>query len=129
MSKKLEMTFSRDKDDKEACLEYSWVPEGNRHLILLMPGERRKTETDLVGDDVDASHVQVYVMNINDRWSSDNWQFPPGPPRPAKLASALVNVIEDHSPATASGTVDYVNAPSVTDPHQLDKRHRQCPQI
>ncbi|GMQ96816.1 MAG: hypothetical protein BMS9Abin15_0497 [Gammaproteobacteria bacterium] len=48
MAKTVTMTFWRDDYSESACLEYSWVPEGLRRNIQLMPGQQEDTSTDSV---------------------------------------------------------------------------------
>jgi hypothetical protein len=122
----LEITFWRDVYSGPACLEYSWVPEGHRRTILLKPGEQVKSNNDLVASDLHPSHVQVYVLT-NDRHSTEDWQFPPGPPHPTPVVSARIDVVEREM--YAGGTVSYADGSKSTPPQRqkLDRLARKCP--
>src|ERR1039458_6094077 len=76
----MEMTYWRDIYNGHACLEYSWVPEGHRHTILLNAGQQESRRSDPTSEGLRPSHVQVYVLT-NDLHSTEGWQFPPGVPQ------------------------------------------------
>ncbi len=122
MPRTLTMTFRRADYRGAACLEYSWVPEGKRRTLILAPGVRELANADSVSGA--ASHVQVYVLNNNNRASTEMWQFPPGPPRPHELTAALIDV---RAPLEAIGTAFYAGGPSASDVRQLDDYGRKCP--
>jgi len=121
--KTLTMTFRRSDYTQRGCLEYSWVPEGKRRVIVLNPGTPQHVQTDTLPDDVVATHVQVYVLN-NGRAGTVNWQFPPGPPRPGLIVDALVDV---YAPAKARGTVYYAGGATVSDDRPLGESTQKCP--
>src|ERR1700731_2084373 len=72
------MYFSRDDAGGPACLEYSWVPTGQRHAIQLAPGVQTGSQT-LPYSGVE--QVQIYKL-VSNRLGADGdaafWQFPPG---------------------------------------------------
>jgi hypothetical protein len=122
-----EMTYRRDVYNGHACLEYSWVPEGRRHTILLEPGQQEGRRSDPVSGDEGPSHVQVYVLT-NELHSTGGWQFPPGPPHPTPVVTALVVVSEENM--DAKGTVYYADgSKSEPQPQKLDELPRECPEI
>ena len=120
------MKFRRDKFTGPACLEYSWVPEGKRHVILLRPGQQEGSRTDQIPDTLKPSHVQVYRLDNNKEVSAEQWQFPPGPPHPAPVASASVEVHQLQMEAV--GTVYYTDGTIATGKHPLDPMSRPCPE-
>src|SRR5438105_7805506 len=72
----LTMTFVREITADPACLEYSWVPTGQRHRILLPPGIPSASETDKVMRGTSVSNVQVYSRNYqNTAVPNSNWMF------------------------------------------------------
>ena len=76
-------------EDVDACIEYSWVPTGRRHVINLANGKPSDHSTDPAPQ---ATHVQVYKLRLGKYGVPPNtWQFPAGPPPGNKyLASATV---------------------------------------
>jgi len=125
-----QMTFLRDHQDGPGCLEYSWVPQGLRHHILLKDGQREGSEKDTIPDDIKPSHVQVYALKFNLVFGLDNWQFPDGqPPHGAHVVRATIEV-KNNQPLTAVGTAYYsdgTTAPPSHYPLDADPR-RECPQ-
>ena len=87
------MYFSRDDARGRACLEYSWVPTGQRHAIILAPGVQSASQP-LAYTGV--SQVQIYKL-VNNGLGYDGeaqfWQFPPGPPYAAPPSEAFVAVL------------------------------------
>jgi hypothetical protein len=120
------MTFRRDVSDHKACLEYSWIPEGIRHHIELMPGEHEGHETDSVSAGVNVSKVQVYVLNNNERVSFETEHFPDALPPDAPLDHAAVEVYEKNLEVVC--TAYYANGHSIEDKHKLASVARPCPQ-
>lgn len=98
----------------DACIEYSWVPTGQRHVIELK-GQAVGTRTDRHSD---VTHVQVYSLRsgrFGQAPSSNGWQFPPGPPPSGThLVSATVVVAGEYAYGTAvyddgsASTIDIV---------------------
>jgi hypothetical protein len=121
------MKFWRDAYQDAACLEYSWVPQGIRHTILLQPGVQEGSSTNPMPDEIEPSHVQVYTLNNNNNVSTAMWQFPPGPPHGSPVVRASVEVFEAN--AEAIGTVYYADGSSVSDKHKLDRKPIKCPEI
>jgi hypothetical protein len=114
------MKFTRDLHTGKACLEYSWVSEGQRRLIQLNPNIKEgKGEGPTAKD---ASHVQVYALT-NGQYSLKDWQFPPGPPHGSPVVSATVEVRE----IEAVGTVYYQDRSSATDRKALVPMPLICP--
>jgi hypothetical protein len=120
------MKFYRDNNDGPACLEYSWVPQGLRHHILLRDGQAEGFENDTIPNDIKPSHVQVYVLSVNNRLSLENWQFPDGPPHDTPVVLATVDVNMGQSEAV--GTVYYADGLTATSRLPLDLKSRECPQ-
>ena len=119
MSRRITMRFVRDVFTGPACLEYSWVPEGKRHTILLDPGQPEGFRTDPIADDIHPSFVQVYRLSNNQRTSLEMWQFPKGPPpHGSDVDRAEVEVHE--STMEAVGTVFYTDGTSASGRHRLD---------
>ena len=90
MAMQITMKFWRDDYSRPACLEYSWVPEGLRHTILLAPGQQEGSRTDPISDN--PSHVQVYMLDNNNQVSAEMRQFPSGPPHNTPVDGATVEV-------------------------------------
>jgi hypothetical protein len=122
----IEMTYWRDVYNGHACLEYSWVPEGRRHTILLEPGQQEICRSDPFPGDFSASHVQVYALT-NDLHSTAGWQFPPGPPHATPVVRALVQVFEEKMEVI--GTTYYADGSTATQNQKLDELPRKCPEI
>ena len=118
------MTFSRSDYARQACLEYSWVPQGKRHTILLLPGEKKKSQTDEIAESK-PSRVQIYSLSNNDQAGLKMWQFPPGPPHATPVVRAAVEVNNKE----VVGTVYYQDGSSASDKHQLDVGAIKCPEI
>jgi hypothetical protein len=120
----LTMVFWRDADKEPACLEYSWVPEGKRHVIRLTPGLQEDSRTDPIPMD-EISHVQVYRLT-SDAVGIDSWQFPPGPPHSAPVIYAAVEVFEKRMEVV--GTVHYSDGSSASDRRLLHLHPLRCPE-
>ena len=118
------MTYSRDDYAKQACLEYSWVPQGKRHTIRLLSGEKKKSRTDAIAMSR-PSHVQIYSLSNNNQAGLKMWQFPPGPPHATPVVRATVEVNDKE----VVGTVYYRDGSSASDKHQLDVGAIKCPEI
>jgi hypothetical protein len=127
MTKQITMRFWRDDYIGPACLEYSWVPEGLRHTILLTPGQQEGSQTDSISDDLNPSHVQVYRLDNNNMVSTEMWQFPTGPPHTAPVDGATVEVYQQRLEVV--GTVHYADGTSAYDTHSLDSFPRPCPEV
>jgi hypothetical protein len=124
-----QMTFLRGHQDGPGCLEYSWVPQGLRHHILLKGGQRQGSESDTIPHGINPSHVQVYALKLNLSFGLDNWQFPDGqPPHGTHVVRATVEV-DNKQPLKATGTVYYSDG-STSPPsfRYLDEKTRDCPQ-
>ena len=117
------MTFRREDYRGRGCLEYSWVPEGKRHDIVLAAGEATDSEHDHVPQDIHPSHVQVYALT-NGKMTSPPWQFPPGPPSAHEIVSATVVVAAS---GKVTGTVEYVDGRHTSGNTRLDGIWRKCP--
>jgi hypothetical protein len=124
MATQITMTFSRDRYDGPAALQYSWVPEGKRRTILLDAGQQSYTQTDTVDDDIYPTQVQVYCLNNEDAVSTTMWQFPSGPPH-GVIAGAVIAVSEIEG--RAFGAVEYRDGGSAEDVHALDPFGCKCP--
>jgi hypothetical protein len=81
---KITMDFWRDDYAGPACPEYSYVPEGKRRTIQLRPGQQEAIQTDIVPDDLKASHVQVYTLTTMTRSARRFGNF-----RPVRCMSCL----------------------------------------
>ena len=119
----LSITFQRKDYSHAGCLEYSWVPQGERRVIQLAPGVRSKTQVDTAPANLNASHVQVYVV-VNGNFGAEMGQFPSGPPRPKVLKTALVDV---KVPTRAADAVSYADGAVVRGFIHLDDRPHKCP--
>jgi hypothetical protein len=122
MARQIHITFRRDVYDGPACLEYSWVPEGLRHTLRMMPGEREVSATDVGLDET--SNLQVYVLTSNDRVSLADIQFPDSPP-PRRLVSASVDVREND--LRVEVTVEDATGGTATGSFALERVSRPCP--
>lgn len=127
-STKIQMTFIRDHQDGPGCLEYSWVPQGVRHHILLKGGQRQGSENDTIPDDLKPSHVQVYVLKLNPNFGLDNWQFPAGPPKQGTYVVRATVEVHNKQPLEAIGTVYYADGTTASSRRPLDEKSRECPQ-
>lgn len=123
---KITMDFWRDDYSEEACLEYSYVPEGKRRTILLRPGQQEAHQSDTVSDEIKVSHVQVYTLTNNGRVSLSHWQFPPGPPHSLPVIKAEVSVVQTRM--VAAGKVIYSDFSTASGAAALDPYPRPCPQ-
>jgi hypothetical protein len=126
MSKQITMVFWRDEYTYPGCLEYSWVPEGLRHNIQLPEGIQEGKSTDSISDDLNPSHVQVYVASNGSGASIEMWQFPSGPPGASPVAAALVEMFERRN--LVVGTVFYEDGTTASAWAKLDPYGRKCPQ-
>jgi len=127
MAKQITMNFRRDDHSGPACLEYSWVPQGLRHTILLHKGQKEDSRTDPISDDLNPSHVQVYRLDNNNRVSAAMLQFPPGPPHAAPVDRATLAVDQQRRQVVA--TVHYADGTTASDTKPLDPLSRPCPEI
>ena len=117
------MTFSRDVDAGQTCLEYSWVPQGKRYPIWLLPGEKN-SRTDATSESKPL-HVQVYRLSNNKQVGLKLRQFPPGLPHPTPVVRTTIEV----SDKEVVGTVYYQDGSSASDKRQLDADAVKCPEI
>ena len=122
----IEMRYWRDVYHEAACLEYSWVPEGRRRVILLPRGQQEGNRTDPIAGDLNPSHVQVYSLT-NGMYSTEGWQFPPGPPHATPVVRAQVEVFEKEMEVV--GTVYYADGSTASQTQKLEKVLRKCPEI
>src|SRR5580692_4060470 len=111
------MKFWRDVYNRPGCLEYSWVPEGRRRVILLEAGQQEGARTDPIAAGLKPSHVQVYSLT-NGIHSTEGWQFPPGPPHLTPVVSARVEVFESRMEVV--GTVYYADGSTATQTQKLE---------
>jgi len=121
-SSKGKMVFWRHMADGPACLEYSWVSEGKRRMVQLVPGTQLGEG---LGPISNASHVQIYSLSNNGRGGVKQWQFPPGPPYSGKVVGAIIEV----RGMEVVGTVYYNDGTSAVDRHPLDPAVRTCSKV
>jgi hypothetical protein len=90
------MIFSACRVDADACIEYSWIPTGQRHTIFLRTSTAMDSSTDPAPN---ATHVQVYTMrNGRVGLPPEGWQFPSLVSTSAKrLVGAVVHANGDHA--------------------------------
>jgi len=82
------LVYGACRNDAPACIEYSWVPTGQRHVINLTTAKASDQSTDKAEK---ATHVQVYSLRNGRYGVASSWQFPVGPAPGGKyLASATV---------------------------------------
>jgi hypothetical protein len=124
MTADLAMLFLND-GPYPACLEYSWVPEGHRHLIQMGPGQHAATRID-VGSTSNASHVQIYSV-ASDKFGT-SWQFPLGP-HYSGLRTAIVHLVNNQGVPEVIGTAYYADGTTVTNRHPLQTPALPCPQF
>jgi hypothetical protein len=115
------MTFWRDDTSKLACLEYSWVPTGQRHAILLGLGEDVKSQDCKVSSTI--SKVQVYSLSVGGVGLA-NLNFPSGT-SPESIAYASIEVFLDQHRVTV--TVHYSNGSTASDTQTISNNAVQCP--
>ena len=89
----LVFSCSQVADPPGACVEYSWLPTGLRHVIALRPGSLTDSRTD---QHANVTRIQVYSLR-NGRYgqaqTASGWQFPAGPPPVGKhLVGAVIHV-------------------------------------
>jgi hypothetical protein len=84
------MVFSACRGDGAACIQYSWVPTGERHEIELNNKPVDSSQDDVNGQRI--SHVQVYrLRNVNMGLTKD-WIFPAfGTELPEEVVGAYVH--------------------------------------
>ena len=126
MSKQVTMVFWRDKYEGPGCLEYSWIPEGQRRNLNLPPGIQQDSSTDSISDDLNPSNVQVYVASNNDAVSIEMWQFPSRPSQSGPIVSALILIFEEANRIV--GTAFYADGTVASEMAKLDTFGRPCPQ-
>jgi hypothetical protein len=119
------LDFWRDDYAEAACVEYSYVPQGQRRTIQLNTGQQQAIQTDTLPDEVEPSHVQVYVLTNNDMVSVAMWQFPPGPPYGQPVTGAQVTIVQARM--IAVGAVTYADGTVNTGSVPLDAGPRPCP--
>jgi hypothetical protein len=127
MATSVTMNFSRDDASGQGCLEYSWVPEGKRRVIILPPGTASGSQKDAISSTLNPSHVEVYRLDNNGSASTEKWQFPPGPPHTSPIDEATIVV--SSAAMTADGTVVYTDGKTNGDKRILDAQGRPCPEI
>ena len=120
--KELKMVFRRDDHEGRGCLEYSWVPTGVRHHILLASGIPEGSETDSVGDDP-ITNIQVYVATNNNEVNIEMWQFPPVGGAP--IAGARVELFQRRR--LIVGTAYFENGTNATYSADLKVGGKKCP--
>jgi len=126
MSKQIKMIFWRDIYTESGCLEYSWIPEGLRHNIQLLPGMQEDQSSDTIDDELNPSHVQVYVATNNNAVGIEMWQFPSGSTTAGPIEAALVEIFERRNQII--GTVFYSDGTMVSTWSYLKEDGRKCPQ-
>lgn len=124
MAAQIAMIFWRDTDPGPGCLEYSWVPTGQRRVVRLGPLQDEESRQDSVSDEI--SHVQVYRLVCN-RYGLDTWQFPQGPPHNSRIIFATIQVFE--SRMYVVGTAHYADGSSATDFRSLKADPLPCPEL
>jgi hypothetical protein len=127
MARQNTMTFSRDVNTGPACVQYSWVPDGQRKEIKLLPQQDQDSRSDSVSDNI--SQVQVYCLVCNELGihAPNTWQFPPGPPYRSPVISAAIQVFE--SGKYVAGTVNYADGTSTSDTYPLTPHPLPCPKL
>lgn len=118
------MNFSRDEYGPAACLEYSWVPTGIRHVIQLSPGQASGTDTLPIEG---PSNVQIYRAT-NGGVGFDSWQIPPVKLTPP-IVGAGVKIVEKVLPRQAIGVVYYQDGSIFIDTIPLKDPPLSCPEI
>ena len=119
------MDFWRDDYTGPACMEYSYVPQGERRTLQLPPGQQGIVRKDTVPDDLEPSHVQIYVLTNNEMASLEMWQFPPGPPYITSVTRAQVSIIQERM--IAAGMVTYSDHTVNSGSAPLEPIPRPCP--
>jgi hypothetical protein len=115
------MNFTRDATGGPACLQYSWVPTGQRHNILLRPGQLADSQPLTLSSN--AALVQICRLTNNAVGTHDeNWNFPMPAPGPA-ATGALVSI----TGGKATLTVHYANGQDYTDTRPLKPSPLPCP--
>jgi hypothetical protein len=128
MTTQITMIFWCDTDTGQACLEYSWVPQGNRKVIRLPPQQGEDSRKDPI-DDLNITQVEVYRLVCNNvgKAGAASWQFPPGPPHNSRIVYATVQVFE--SRMYAVGTAYYADGSSAADFLSMKENPLPCPEI
>jgi hypothetical protein len=122
---RLPIIFRRDLYEEGACLEYSWVPEGKRHVMRLEPLQQQDSESDPLDDVSQIGCVQVYRL-VSNRVGADSWQFPETASYDSQIVAALVQVSERDM--LVVGTVFYADGTSKRTPYPLNKSPLPCPE-
>lgn len=81
------LTFSRDNNDGDACIDYAWIASGSRSQLTLKHGEHRKTKTDDIKEDqliVNVFALTNRNVGLDKAWQSGN--------RSTRITSAEFNV-------------------------------------
>jgi hypothetical protein len=125
MSNQSTMVFFRDDDQGFGCLEYSWVPSGQRRVIQLNPNQSGETRVDSY---YGASHVQIYsVASGGLGLDKGHWQFPAGPSHGSPVLAAVVQVFTGRKELI--GTVIYADGTTASSSFPLIMPGSPCPQL
>jgi hypothetical protein len=126
MARQVSMVFWRDVCVLSACLEYSWVPEGKRHVIQLGPNQSEDSTTDSITIPDDISYVEVYRLMSNGV-GTDSWQFPPGQPHTSPVIYSAIEVFEERMEVV--GTAHYADGSHVSGTRMLNRSPLLCPEL
>ena len=124
MARENTITFSRDVDTGPACLQYSWVPEGHKKEIKLLPHENEGSRIDSVSDNV--SRVQVYCL-VSNSLGVEMLHLPPGAPYQSPVISVEIRVYE--SGMYVAATINYADGASTKGSCALTPHPLPCPKL
>jgi hypothetical protein len=121
MPRKRSMTMLRDNDDGEGCIEYSWVPTGQRRSLFLLIGQQQDGRVEELKE---ASKVQVYVLTQGQESLAD-WVFPAAGQK--EIVSATIAVREAANVVDA--IVFYEDGSHESFSRDLENVPRKCPEV
>src|ERR1700734_1392049 len=66
------LAFSRDNNDRSACIDYAWISSGKRSTLVLQQGEFSISKIEEIQDD--QTIVNVFALNDKDFGLVQPWQ-------------------------------------------------------
>lgn len=124
------LVFRRDDDHGRGCIEFSWIPTGQRRHIILMPGVSQGSDTfSYPFDPTDPRIMQIYVLNNEGRGplSIENVQYPGGTGTTSPIFLGVAEVFE--SQRVLRLTFHCEDGSTVQNWVALEPELRHCPQI
>jgi len=128
--KSVALLFRRDDARGRGCIEFSWIPTGQRRHVILMPGISQGSDTfSYPFDPTDPRIMQLYVLNNEGKGplSIENVQYPGGTGTASPIFLAVAEVFE--SQHVLRLTFHCEDGSTVQNWASLEPVLRHCPQI